>query len=422
MLSVSDTVKQLYKNGATKNLQIYFPILNLTLTSANIISETFSLTESICSDEDLIFGSCEASKMEFATYDISTNLSGYEFLASHIIGGYSVMLGRFVVDSCKKQDNKKIRKIVAYDIMTEVDADVADWYNSLTFPMTLAAFRLSFLNDRGIIEDTTGLPLPNDTMQVNKTLKVTSLDGRKVIEAIEEINGVFGHINRGGAFSHIILKANLSANINETITKTVYGTVNFEPFTTLGISKLRVYGKNNSIYATAGTGTNTYLIEDNFLVYDKTSTQLSTIAANAYTNIGGRSYRPYDPGSITCGLAYLTVGDIIAFDNDDGITSYILNRTMEGIKSLHDTLSAPGTRKRKVIKSVSHEIAEVKGKTEETADTLPKPVTAITVNNLSIVVTTENETITFTLTKDSSGRITSVSDGVSTMGITWNTT
>ena len=35
-----------------------------------------------------------------------------------------------------------------------------------------------------------------------------------------------------------------------------------------------------------------------------------------------------------------------------------------------------------MIKSVSHEIAEVKSKTTETADTIPKPVTAITVNNL----------------------------------------
>ena len=276
-------------------------------------------------------GLAKLQKWNSLQYNVSTDLTGLTFLASHLIGGNSVMLGRFIVDSCKKQDNKKIRKVIAYDIMTEIDEDVADWYNSLTFPMTLAAFRSSFLNNRGIIEDTTGLPLPNDTMEVNKTLKVTALDGRKVIEAIEEINGVFGHINRAGAFSHIILKANLSANISETITKAVYGTVNFEPFTTQGITKLKVYAGNNSTYATAGTGTNTYLIEDNFLVYDKTAAQLSAIAGNAYSNIGGRSYKPYDPAEIVCGLAYLTVGDVIAFDNDDGITSFILNRTMEAL-------------------------------------------------------------------------------------------
>ena len=56
MFPIVDTV-------TPKDLVIYFPpALNLTIETDQIVDNSFELNESLCSEEDLVFGSCEASK------------------------------------------------------------------------------------------------------------------------------------------------------------------------------------------------------------------------------------------------------------------------------------------------------------------------------------------------------------------------
>ena len=72
MLNIPEEVKELYRqNSIRKNLRIDFPNGERTnLTNENLLAESFSFTESICSQSSLKFGLCEASVVEFECFGV----------------------------------------------------------------------------------------------------------------------------------------------------------------------------------------------------------------------------------------------------------------------------------------------------------------------------------------------------------------
>lgn len=83
MLYIPEEVKEiLKKDSVKKNLRISFPNgERADITNENIISESMSFTESICSRDYLKFGLCEAPVIEFETVGIE-NIKGMEIEAS----------------------------------------------------------------------------------------------------------------------------------------------------------------------------------------------------------------------------------------------------------------------------------------------------------------------------------------------------
>lgn len=283
-MNIDEALKVIYKNDAfpmtdtiaDKDLEAYFADIDLTITGDQFAEDKgeFELTESICSDKDLAYGKCNASKVKFTLANVDDDIKGKEFVLTQIVNDtYSMPLGIFMVDTVTKQDDLIFKDIVAYDRMKKIEVDVADWYNGLTFPLTLAQFRASFLAYVGLEEDTSKLPLPNDSMMVEKTISVSQLSGRTVIEACEEINGCFGHINRDGKFTHIILKPAYGlypgsfypgqeyprsesdtsyltpSLIDETITTGMRESVRFEEYTTKAIFRLQIRQEEDDIGA-----------------------------------------------------------------------------------------------------------------------------------------------------------------------------
>ena len=217
MLNIPEVLKNTYRNDmfpfmdepTPKDLVIYFPALNLTIETDQIVDDSFELNESLCSEEDLVFGSCEASKIKFTVADVEQDLTGQWFTIEQVIEGFDpIPLGKFKVDSCKKQDDLRFKDIIAYDQLKDTDINVSDWYNEL-FPTgnetyTLKQFRESLLTYLGIeYEDEA---LPNDDMIVEKTIEPTQISGREALRRCVELNGAFGHINRYGRFTHKILQ------------------------------------------------------------------------------------------------------------------------------------------------------------------------------------------------------------------------
>ncbi|QHQ61395.1 hypothetical protein Ana3638_11935 [Anaerocolumna sedimenticola] len=393
MLDILDTIKALYNNdilplvaeNVPKELVIYFPDLNLTIETDQVVDDSFSLEEKLCSDTDLVFGSCEASIIKFTLADVNQDLSGKEFIINQIVNSYTVPLGVYTVDSCKKQDDLRFKDITAYDRMRKADIDVANWYNSLPFPLTLAAFRASLLNYLGIQEELKALP--NDAMIVTKTIEPSQISGRDVLKACEEINGCFGHINRFGKFAHVVLEPsyglypavtllpaddlfpvseNDTTYFEQTSAATQVSTamcippVIFEEYTVKEIDKLQIRQEEGDIGAIVGTGANAYVIEGNFLVYGKSAEELNTIAINAFGNMQKRPYRPYQSNNV--GLSYIEVGDTIAFNLTDVIAGYVFKRTLTGIQALRDAFSAQGNEERKQNFSVNKQIIQLQGK------------------------------------------------------------
>jgi hypothetical protein len=380
LINIVDEFKQLYKQvGVLKETIIYFPSINLTIAKDRIIAESVKITESICESDNLKFGSCKSSQIEFTVMNVDEDLKGLDFIVTQNIGEYIMLLGTYKADSCEKQDDLTHKKIVAYDSMTKLDIDVAPWYNGL-FPLgtesyTLSQFRTSFLTYFGLVEDTANLPLPNDTMTVTKTIEPSQISGRVVSEAIEEINGSFGHIGRDGSFKHIVLKEMhndypqddyptndypLDGPYDENIYQSDYRKIKFEEYRVAPIDKLQIRQEENDVGCIVGTGTNAYVIQGNFLVYGKSASELEIIANNASINIFNRGYRPYT--ATQNGLPYLEVGDFVWYNADDSTAGYVFERTLTGIQALQDEFSAKGSEEHEQTFGVGLEIIQQKGR------------------------------------------------------------
>jgi hypothetical protein len=373
-----------------KDMEANFTSLGLLVAGDQFADDKgeFELSEGICRDNDLKFGKCNAAQVKFTVADVVDEIAGKEFFLKQTVDNlYDMPFGYFTVETCPKQDDLRFKDITAYDRMRKAFIDVASWYNSLVFPLTLAAFRASFLAFVGLAEDTSKLPLPNDSMTVEKTVEAAQFPGQQVIEAIEEINGVFGVINPEGKFSHAILKpvyglypsstlypsdtlfpvAETDTSytqpdlLDETVTVAMREGIRFEEYTVPEIDKLIIRGEEDDIGAIVGTGTNAYIIEGNFLVFGKSAAELEQIARNAFGHMAKRPYRPFECSQV--GLPYAKPGDMLKFEQDDPVVGYMLNRTLKGVQAIRDEYTSPGSQKRTQNTGQNTEIIKLKYKT-----------------------------------------------------------
>lgn len=345
----------------------------LLVDPEHINYESFTRTQTLCDGTTLKFGECCASQADITVADVAMDVTGKEFALSVEVGGYETMLGIYRVKSFERQADRRLRKIVAYDRMLNFDIDVADWYNSLTFPMTQKQFRDSLCDYVGIKQNDITLPL--DDMQVTKTIEPSQISGRDVMKAICEINGCFGQIDVTGRFKYVFLGASglfpseelypsddlFPAELEgETLSHIKEAT--YEDFLVYGIDKVQIRQEEGDVGASYGAGTNTYTIQGNFLVYGKGASDLLNIAATVHGIISQKNYRP---GKIvTQALPWVEPGDgIICYTSDDVIETYCLKRTIKGIQAMMDTFEAQGTRERKENFGIATQIIQLEGKT-----------------------------------------------------------
>lgn len=220
MLNVDERLKELYRADSTdKQLILDFyhkgedePYLRLS--SSNIKAETMELDEALSSNENLEFGSCEASQFKITLLNVTevvkeARMEVYQILegiwpeAGLFPGddiypnGYRMPLGVYIIKSAEKETDRKYLDIVGLDQMSLFDVNVAQWYNNLSFPMTLKEFRSSLCQYVGVTEKVPSY-LPNDSILIEKTMSVEELSGRDTLIACEQMNGVFGHFDREG--------------------------------------------------------------------------------------------------------------------------------------------------------------------------------------------------------------------------------
>lgn len=347
------------------------------ITNSELYQDGVELTENLCSESELKFGSCEASTFKIKIANTFDNFKGKWLTVKEVINGDSeneLQLGRYKVYSDVPSGDRNYRNITAYDAMYDIiNTEVSTWYESLVFPLTQKEFRDSFFKFFGIEQEE--VDLINDGLQISKTIQSDSISGKDVICAICELNGVFGHINRSGKFEYITLGRGSDEPIE--IDKSLYSSCEFEDFVTNKITKVQIRQEENDIGASYGEDGNCYIVEDNFLVYGMSSTELQSVAKTLYEKINSISYRPYS--ATVKGNPCHEVGDFIRIDTRNGIVeSYILKRTLSGIQALTDMISAEGTEEiSNNTNSVEKKISALRGKTnvlersvEETKSTI----------------------------------------------------
>lgn len=402
---INSSLKEKYWDSATdKQMVISVVGTNQKIDNSMLEVGTFSLEESLCSESELKFGACEANCVKFTARNTAGSINGRTISISETVDGDSenpMLYGVFKVASDVPTADRTKRQITAYDAMYDIiNSDVKAWYAGLSFPMTLKQFRDSFFAYLGIEQAVA--TLPNDSMTVNKTIVATqtddssavteesSISGKTVVTAICEINGCFGNINRNGKFEYVFLKAITSAlypaedlfpsdNLfpSDANTESMTGhyiTFDYEDFQSKAITQLEIKTSEDNAGAIVGTAGNNYSITGNFLVSDKTGAELEQIANNLLPIMKQAEYIPIK--SCTCvGNPCLTLGEPIRFNTTREIVeTYLLQRTLTGVQSKRDSISAQGTQTHSAkVNSIRDTIESVErrtGKLERNADHL----------------------------------------------------
>lgn len=394
---INSSLKEKYWDSSTdKQMVISVVGTNQKIDNSMLEIGTFALEESLCSESELKFGACEANCVKFTARNTAGNIIGKTISIEETLDGDSenpMPYGVFKVASDVPTADRTKRQITAYDAMYDIiNTDVKAWYAGLSFPMTLKQFRDSFFAHLGIAQVET--ILVNDSMTVNKTIVATQTDdssavteesaisGKTVVTAICEINGCFGNINREGKFEYIFLKAITSAlypaedlfpsdNLfpSDANTESMTGhyiTFDYEDFQSKEITQLEIKTSEENAGAIVGTAGNNYSITGNFLVSDKTGVELEQIANNLLPIMAQAAYTPIK--SCACvGNPCLTLGEPIRFNTTREIVeTYLLQRTLTGVQSKRDSISAQGTQTHSAkVNSIRDTIESVQKRTSK---------------------------------------------------------
>lgn len=137
MLNIPEEIKDLLKQDSVyKNFRVHFPNgERADITNENIVSESVNLQESICSQQTLMFNTCETPMIEFETIGVE-NIKGktiecsLEIECHSTVEGavqradldnkwvYPIPYGKFVISSCKKKADMTHRQVIAYNYIS----------------------------------------------------------------------------------------------------------------------------------------------------------------------------------------------------------------------------------------------------------------------------------------------------------------
>lgn len=401
---ISGKNKELYYTSSIdKQLNIEVVGTRIVIDNSMREQDTFTLTESLNDGSELKFGSCLPNQISFIAHDMPAGLVGKTLRPVETLEGNEndpFTYGEYKIFSAVPTADRTKRQVTAYDAMYDIlNADVKAWYAGLSFPMTLKQFRNSFFAHLGIAQEET--TLVNDSMTVNKTLVASAsegssvtaevtISGKNIIEAICEINGAFGNMNRAGKFEYVILPSITSAlypaddlyprddlfpsDANTESMTGHYITFDYEDFQSQAITQLEIRADDNTAGAIVGKTGNTYVISGNFLVSDKTGAELEQIANNVLPIMAQAAYTPIK-SCTTVGNPCLELGDPIRFNTSREIVeTYLLQRTLTGVQSKRDSIVAQGTpthtKKTNSIRETLESVQRRTSKLEHNADHL----------------------------------------------------
>lgn len=397
MLSISEKTKQIYKTDRypyrTEPIDKEFCIkvvdTGTIIDVGNMEVESFKLNESICSDTDIRFGACESSAISFTIYDFNEDLKSKWIEVYQIVDGERVDFGTYRVATISKLNNPMWKEVVAYDRMVDTDVDVVDWFNafwSTRTTSTILEMRTSLLDYLGFTY--IDQPLINDDMPITKTIEPEQILARYVLQKIAEVNATFGHFNRQDKFKFITLLSDglypsetlypahdlYPAESGECIIdgKAVYfaDESKYADYIVQPIDGIQFNGRegnSNTVVSDTGEYYNPYIIEENFLLYDKTEEQLKTYGNRILNTVKDRYYVPADISIV--GLPYLEVGDSLYMEvGGDMITTFVFERELKGMVSLSDQIIAKGNEWRNNFQDIKTQMLILKEQSESYTD------------------------------------------------------
>lgn len=363
MIKISEDIKKLYiEDGTPIELEVRFKDNAFpTIKGLDVLSEQMTLHESICEEEQLKFGGCNASSFELTVFNLNSGIKGYEIEPVLITKKTEIPLGVFYVETIEKYAGKDYKKLTAYDKMRYFDVDVKDWYDSLTFPISVKNFRDSLCNYVGVEQNEAAL-IADNIMLTKELDSSNGINGLSLMKQICEISGVFGRMDRYGKFDYLSLESSMllpaddlypandlypsagggsSENSFNIPTSLMYEHPLVEDFFTSNIDGVIIVDSEGAQVLTE-YNQNPYYVQDNFVIIGQTHETITALANALLSKISSISYRPINSSKIK-GQAYVECGDFISGEvNGYGFEAYVFQRDLTGIKALRDAYTCKG--------------------------------------------------------------------------------
>ena len=340
---------------------------NLTLTDANLYGG-ISYNRDINPDNDFMYGCVASGSIEF-TIDNSDNkaenLINKQFTWQCQMNGdtaYKTM-GKFTVANIKKNKNKAT--LTAYDNVYELEASADLWLASLTFPITLKNLVSSMAVKTNIT-----IRLPEDSFSsftVNQNFITNNVSYRQILSFIGQLTNRFFVADASGAIEGRRYTANATVIDNS---KYISLTMDENPIDP--IDRVQIQSTHDDIGYIAGTGTNTYIITENPLVFSANkATATTTLATNLLDSLKNITYTPMKFSTLN---DYgIEVGDILTIN---GKTCYVMKKTA---KASGCEFECVGNKRRETQKTEQHSaITALNNKTNELVRTVDETKSTIT--------------------------------------------
>ena len=395
------------------------------ITGDEIESESMSLTESLGNDKNFRFGGCISTQF-------SVNIFSEQFLNPDVFpegdieayleaGDESLKIFTGTIDSAERTGGISKRKIISYDCLKRKGTiKLKKWYKSLTFPIKQKDFRKSLFEYVGIEQIETTLKY--DYAYVPDNMNVDSLTFLSLVKDMCLCNMVFGHINADGEFEYLDLQKNgfveegeresysyripedvipdenvISATFKEgKIWNPKWFWINPDPH--------NPYSENEEPESSAAYNGNIYFVRNSYMIGDTDWIQKayyrSTITYDdiiqedyilkyhiifgPYTSENDSSmlYLAREYSLTTPGNFLRKIGTNIAFNCikylEDGtpvtwtINSYIMSRTITGIRSLRDVYTAKNSAYNEEAYGAAKDLRDVTDAVKDIKDKMPK--------------------------------------------------
>lgn len=372
-----------------------------TLTSENILLNTLELTNSICDDSTLKFGGCISSQLSISVFGIDEELNNREikvyiyqkyidelypsntlYPKAEIVGApasnlypYKLIPVRVciftgVIDSSKRQQNRNVREIIAYDKLYQVSKiNIYNWFYGVAYYSPKIAIKdlketlADILGSNGITLDTSIYDSDdNYTLDLSYQLvedicdrKLTALE---LLESYCEITAHFAYCTGNGTIK--ILRLPQSGVALEPYKVKYYTDLTFEDYTVTSITNARFpYNKSKTQNETiknvsaSGEKKNYYDSDNKLTACNKTNTIVTNLIRPNGSLLNGwlfYGFRPFNANLF--GRWWLEPGDTITLDTGaediKTITTTIFNRTISGTAGLSVTVSTNSSERQGV--------------------------------------------------------------------------
>ena len=313
-----------------------FPIDPNLLDITNIVAGSLKLSELIA-EKVPQFGQMYASKFECKVY-LTDDLKGKFIQVYQLDGDVYKAVFTGLIDSCKLDKLGTDRTIVAYDYAyTKGQLNVAEWWTQFWTgkeTSTLKACRDSMLTWAGITFE--NVELPNDSLQITKTVDLTSCTLTTMLKMMCELSYCFPHFDRTGELKFILL--NLEPEVIDLTDKYEWAKSTFEEYVTSEITGVQFYDSGSELKYTYGETDNAYPVRQNIFLYDRPTTILDSVAQQFMEYLSEFTYTPASVKMIISDLDF-ELGQYVHTEKGN---FYILRNTLSGAQLYEQTLKAEG--------------------------------------------------------------------------------